>query len=276
MDKGTNNSNLTEVGLGEENNAESKPIVRTFHSIIKPNKLSLDEMVKIFVEDEWFKSVNQIVNYNVNVDPINRKYQILCDDFIFPYSDKDIKAFRIKALRNINDDVKKGDLGGYIEKEENLSIFNESWVYDNSCVFEDAKVEDDAKVKENSRVFGWANIRNFATVKGGSTVYGGVVLCDHVVVENNITLNQLTCFSGNSIIKDERDVFYFSPCRNSTNSFFISYVANSDIWTYLIQDVPIPFTTEGFKTYISKNDVNVEYLLSIINVDINKEGTCAG
>lgn len=39
-----------------------------------------------------------------------------------------VKLFRIRALRDFGD-VKKGDLGGYIAGEENLSHYEDCWVY---------------------------------------------------------------------------------------------------------------------------------------------------
>ena len=36
--------------------------------------------------------------------------------------------FRIKALKNFND-VKKGDIGGYVECEKNLSQYGDCWIY---------------------------------------------------------------------------------------------------------------------------------------------------
>ena len=41
--------------------------------------------------------------------------------------------YRIKALIDFVD-VKAGDLGGYVEKEENLSQSGNSWVYGNAHV----------------------------------------------------------------------------------------------------------------------------------------------
>lgn len=46
------------------------------------------------------------------------------------------KLFRIRALVNFRD-VERGDLGGYVEKEENLSHDGDAWVYGNvdyACV----------------------------------------------------------------------------------------------------------------------------------------------
>ena len=64
-----------------------------------------------------------------------------------------IKLYRIQALVDINKiDIKIGDLGGYIEKESNLSHSDDAWVFDNARVYGDAKVFGNARV--SGRVFG--------------------------------------------------------------------------------------------------------------------------
>ena len=54
---------------------------------------------------------------------------------------------RIKALRTIEGIVNKGDLGGLLEAEDNLSIGGNAWVYG------DAKVYDNARVSGNAWVY---------------------------------------------------------------------------------------------------------------------------
>lgn len=41
---------------------------------------------------------------------------------------------RIKALKSFSD-VEEGDLGGYVEKEDNLDHSGEAWVYGNAWVY---------------------------------------------------------------------------------------------------------------------------------------------
>ena len=73
--------------------------------------------------------------------------------------------YRIEATKEITKfGVKVGDLGGYIEKEENL--YGDAWVsgdarvcgnarvYGNACVYGDAKVSGDANVSGNAEVYG--------------------------------------------------------------------------------------------------------------------------
>lgn len=50
--------------------------------------------------------------------------------------------------------VKAGELGGWIEKEENLSQEGDAWVCGNAKVYGDAEVYGNAKVYGNAEVYG--------------------------------------------------------------------------------------------------------------------------
>ena len=69
--------------------------------------------------------------------------------------------YRIQALRDFGL-VKAGDLGGWIEKERNLSQEGDCWVGDyamvwgNAMVYNNAVASDNAQIWENARVWGRA------------------------------------------------------------------------------------------------------------------------
>lgn len=100
------------------------------------------------------------------------KYEILKDVKI-TVSGREL--FRIKALIDIDRfGVKAGDLGGYIEKENNLSQDGDAWVYGNARVYGDARVYGNAWVCGDARVCGNAWVcgdADYATVKGFGTKY---------------------------------------------------------------------------------------------------------
>ena len=77
------------------------------------------------------------------------------------------KLFQIKALINFGD-VEAGELGGYIEKEENLDYDGDAWVYGDACVSGDARVSGNACVSGNARVSGNAC---YTTIKGFGREY---------------------------------------------------------------------------------------------------------
>ena len=80
--------------------------------------------------------------------------------------------FRIKSLRDIpRFNVKKGDLGGYVQYERNLSQEGECWITDNGCVYDNGHVTDDARVSSNARVFGFSRICDDAWVFGEACIY---------------------------------------------------------------------------------------------------------
>ncbi len=60
---------------------------------------------------------------------------------------------RIEALRDFYG-VKKGDKGGFVEKEENLSQYSDCWVYDDAKVYDNAKVSSRAIVCGNTELCG--------------------------------------------------------------------------------------------------------------------------
>ena len=72
--------------------------------------------------------------------------------------------YRIRALKDFSD-VKAGDLGGYVESENNLSQFGNCWIYNKAKVFDKSKVYDDAWVG------GTALIGGSSGVGGSSRIY---------------------------------------------------------------------------------------------------------
>ena len=113
------------------------------------------------------------------------------------------KLFRIKALKSFSD-VKVGDLGGFIESEDNLSQNGNSWIHDDAKVFENAKVYDDAEVFGNARVFGNAKVFENAKVYDDAEVFGNAKVCDNANIKEcgwvsdcSIVLDNV-CVYGNS------------------------------------------------------------------------------
>lgn len=74
---------------------------------------------------------------------------------------------RIKALKSFSN-VEEGELGGYVEKEDNLDQRGDAWVYGNAQVSGDAWVYGDARVSGNARVSGE---NDYTTAKGFGREY---------------------------------------------------------------------------------------------------------
>ena len=78
---------------------------------------------------------------------------------------------RIRAVRDFGA-VKAGDLGGWIEKEENLSHNGNAWVGDNAQVIGAVWVGGNARVGDNAWVGGNARVGDNAWVGGAARITG--------------------------------------------------------------------------------------------------------
>lgn len=83
--------------------------------------------------------------------------------------------YRIEALIDFGD-VKKGDKGCFVEKEENLSQRGDCWVYDNAEVFGEAKIRDKAMVYDNAKVCGHTKVCGNAKVYGNEKIGGNTIV----------------------------------------------------------------------------------------------------
>lgn len=92
--------------------------------------------------------------------------------------------YQIRALKDF-EDVMAGDLGGYIEKEENLSQEGNCWVSDKARVYDNAKVSGSAKVYDEAQVFGKAEVYGKAEVFGKAQVFGNTGIYNEAKVYDN-------------------------------------------------------------------------------------------
>ena len=106
----------------------------------------------------------------------------LTDEFVTNVFGK--KLFRIKALVAFGN-VEKGELGGFIEKEENLSNNGSAWVSGDAWVSGNAQVSGDAQVYGDAWVYGDARVSGDAWVYGDARVSGNAQVsgnADYAVV----------------------------------------------------------------------------------------------
>ena len=109
--------------------------------------------------------------------------------------------YRIRALKDFSD-VKKGDLGGYVESEDNLSQTGNCWIYDDSIVGLGARVINNAVVKDCSTVIAHSEISDNAVIEDDSHIDNSTIVSDQSRVIK-------------SFITNESAVVYKSVVRNS-------------------------------------------------------------
>jgi len=114
---------------------------------------------------------------------------------------------RIRALRDFGD-VKKGDLGGWIEKEDNLSHKGNCWVCDEAMVYDNAQVRDNVRICNNARIYNNAKIFDKAWVCGNARIYDDARICDDALIYGNAQVHGEATVYENARIYDNAKVFH--------------------------------------------------------------------
>lgn len=138
----------------------------------------------------------------------SKKYEILHDQTM---QHEGRTLYRIRRLSD-------GLIGGWIEKEDNLSqdgkcfVYHDAKVFGDACVFDDAEVLDNAVVCENASIFGKAAVFNFAGVVDRAkisgcariferaTIYGNAEVFDDAHVYGNAMVSAASAVYNNAIV----------------------------------------------------------------------------
>jgi UDP-3-O-[3-hydroxymyristoyl] glucosamine N-acyltransferase len=180
---------------------------------------------------------------------------------------------RIRALKSFSD-VMKGDLGGWVESEENLWQSENCWVYDNAKVYDEANVEIDAvvrneacvcnkarvtdsKVMDKAFVSGLLDVDRNAIIKGSAKVTGvgpihKAVIKDNAVIRGSIFIDGQITIGDNAII-DSSKIVYLEHYYEIGKDAYIQ--DNSDIIEISMMDDHQDFYT--FYRTKNKETVNV-------------------
>ena len=129
--------------------------------------------------------------------------------------------YRIKALKDFSD-VTKGDIGGFVEKEDNLFQGGKCWIYDNAKVYDNALVSDNARVFDDAIVHGnakvyhdaWvyqeAQVFDNAEVYGDAQVYGHAEIIGNAQIHDKASIFDNAHICGNANVYDDAIVFGYA------------------------------------------------------------------
>lgn len=95
------------------------------------------------------------------------------------------RIMALKDFRESSERVKKGDLGGFIEKESNLDHYGNCWIYNEAVVYGDAKIRDNAIVWDYADISGSAMVCENAGVFGHARIWGNARIYDNGAVYDN-------------------------------------------------------------------------------------------
>ena len=139
--------------------------------------------------------------------------------------------YRIEALKDFGN-VKKGDKGGFVEKEENLSQSGDCWVYDNAKVYNNAKVFDYADIYGNAEVFGNAIVSGNARVYGNAKVYhyamvyDNAEVCDNAIISGNAEVYHYAAVYGNARVFGNAEI-----CGKAEIANDLDYIVFKNWWS---------------------------------------------
>lgn len=166
--------------------------------------------------------------------------------------------YRIEALKDFYD-VNKGDKGGWVEHEGNLSQLGDCWAYnnalvkgnavvkgdarvmdhakisgnaiidDNARVYDRARVYDSAIVNENARIYDYALIGENAHVCGRARVYENSKICGSAQVYGDVEVLNGTIIGGDAIVEYISDYIVFKNWWSSGRYF--TWTRSNNMWS---------------------------------------------
>lgn len=193
---------------------------------------------------------------------MNTKYRLIFEDY------KKIcgkKLYRIEALKDFGD-IKAGDLGGYIESEDNLSHDGNAWTYGNACVCDNAWVRDNAYVEGdalvggnacvggNARVYGNARVGDNACVGGDALVGGNARVCGNAWVRGNAYVGGNAWVYGNACVGGNAWVYGYARVRGNASWLIVGPIGSRD----------------GFTTFVATADGEIHVSCGCFSGDIDE------
>lgn len=124
--------------------------------------------------------------------------------------------------------VHAGDLGGWVEREDNLSQDGSAWVRDDAEVCGSAKVENDAWVGGKALVCDRALIYDNARIYGNANVCGNARIFGNAVVGGEAIVSGEAQIFGNAEVCDINDYSLFKNTWSSGQWF--TYTRSDKMW----------------------------------------------
>ena len=113
--------------------------------------------------------------------------------------------YRIKALKDFGN-IKKGELGGFVESENNLSQEGNCWIYDEAKVLDNAMVLGNAQVLDNAIIKDYATVSDSACIKGSNVLISGKShIYSAVIIDNSKITGE--CNIGGNVKIDNSSIF---------------------------------------------------------------------
>ena len=152
-----------------------------------------------------------------------------------------VKLFQIKCIKSFKY-ANEGDLGGYVEKEDNLSQSGNAWV------------SGDARVSGNAWVSGDARVSGDAWVSGDARVSGDACVYDNARVSGNAWVSGDARVSGDAWVSGDAKI----NNNNQHCGFDCFGSVNRHTHAYLTKDNEVEITCGCFRGSIEEFEKKVE------------------
>ena len=117
-----------------------------------------------------------------------------------------VTLHRIKALKDFSN-VKAGDLGGWVEKEDNLSQIGDAWIGGDAKVCDNAKAFGNAQIYGNAQICGKAQVFGNAQICGNAIVFDDAIIYDNAKVYGNAHICNNAKVYGNAHVYDNAEIY---------------------------------------------------------------------
>ena len=110
--------------------------------------------------------------------------------------------YRIRALKDFND-VKAGDIGGWVQTKNNLSQEGDCWIYDEAIAMDMARIRDSVRIKDNAIISGHAKVLDNATVTNSAKLFDRCHVYGNTKVQGFSQIYGEAEVFGNVVLKDQ-------------------------------------------------------------------------
>ena len=158
---------------------------------------------------------------------MEKKYKLIEGSRFWQYGRP---LYRIQALRDFSD-VKKGDLGGFVESEANLSQMGDCWIYDMAQAVEKSIVEGDACLRDCSKMYGSSFLKDKAQLQGCARMIQYASLEDNAVAID-AEISGFATITGDVVIRRKKDYMVFSDIPET--DFYATYTFPNKRWRFVL------------------------------------------
>lgn len=176
-----------------------------------------------------------------------------------------VTLHRIKAIRTFGD-VMTGDLGGWVEKHDNLSHDGTAWVYDDAMACDsalicgDAQLRDTALAQDFAKVFGNSKISGNAIISQRAVICGKAQISDEAEITDTATIGDDAIIRGNAKISGNVLVGNGAEISTTEHILVVGPIGSRDAYTIFYRN-----TAGSVSVRCGCFNGNAEYFLDSVN-----------